>query len=37
VPDGGTVLQEGDVIHVVAREDDMDRIAAVFAAGGGGH
>jgi trk system potassium uptake protein TrkA len=37
VPDGGTVLQEGDVIHVVAREDDMDRIAAAFAAGGGGH
>src|ERR1700744_4355380 len=32
VPDGGTVLQEGDVIHVVAREDDMDRIAAAFAA-----
>jgi len=37
VPDGGTVLQEGDVIHVVAREDDMDRIAAAFAARGGGH
>jgi trk system potassium uptake protein TrkA len=37
VPDGGTVLQEGDVIHVVAREDDMDRIAAAFAAGRGGH
>ena len=37
VPDGGTVLQEGDVIHVVAREDDMDRIAAAFASRGGGH
>jgi trk system potassium uptake protein len=37
VPDGGTVLQEGDVIHVVAREDDMDRIAAAFAARRGGH
>jgi trk system potassium uptake protein len=37
VPDGGTVLQEGDVIHVVAREDDMDRIAAAFAGRGGGH
>ena len=37
VPDSGTVLQEGDVIHVVAREDDMDRIAATFAARGGGH
>ena len=37
VPDGGTVLQEGDVIHVVAREDDMDRIAAAFGAHGGGH
>jgi trk system potassium uptake protein TrkA len=37
VPDGGTVLQEGDVIHVVAREDDIDRIAAAFAGRGGGH
>ena len=37
VPDGGTVLQEGDVIHVVAREDEMDRVAAAFAAQGGGH
>jgi len=36
VPDGGTVLQEGDVIHIVAREDDMDRIAAAFASRGGG-
>ena len=37
VPDGSTVLQEGDVIHVLAREDEMDRIAAVFAAQAGGH
>jgi trk system potassium uptake protein len=37
VPDGGTVLQEGDIIHVVAKESDMDRIAAVFADRGGGH
>ena len=26
--------QEGDVLHVVAREDDLDRIAAAFARGG---
>jgi trk system potassium uptake protein TrkA len=31
VPDPGTVLQEGDVLHVVAREDDLDRIAGAFA------
>jgi trk system potassium uptake protein len=37
VPDSGTVLQEGDIIHVVARESDMDRIAAAFADRGGGH
>jgi trk system potassium uptake protein TrkA len=37
VPEAGTVLQEGDVIHVVAREDEMDRIAAAFAAHSGGH
>ena len=35
VPDPGTVLQEGDVLHVVARENDLDRIAAVFAKRGG--
>ena len=35
VPDSGTVLQEGDVLHVVARESDLDRIAAAFAARGG--
>jgi trk system potassium uptake protein TrkA len=37
VPDGGTVLQEGDVIHVVAKEADLDRITAAFAAQGGMH
>jgi trk system potassium uptake protein len=31
VPDGGTVLQEGDVMHIVGKESEMDRIAAVFA------
>jgi trk system potassium uptake protein TrkA len=31
VPEPGTVLQEGDVLHVVAREDDLDRIAGAFA------
>jgi trk system potassium uptake protein len=35
VPDASTVLQEGDVIHVIAREKDLDRIAAAFAAPGG--
>ena len=37
VPDGGTVLQEGDVMHIVGRESDMDRIAAVFASREGEH
>jgi trk system potassium uptake protein TrkA len=37
VPDGGTVLQEGDVVHVVAKEADLDRITAAFAAQGGMH
>jgi trk system potassium uptake protein len=37
VPDPGTVLQEGDVLHVVAKEDDLDRIAAAFAARKGEH
>jgi trk system potassium uptake protein len=34
VPEPGTVLQEGDVLHVVARGDDLDRIATAFARGG---
>jgi trk system potassium uptake protein TrkA len=37
VPEPGTALQEGDVLHVMARESDLDRIAAVFATRGGGH
>jgi trk system potassium uptake protein TrkA len=37
VPDGGTVLQEGDVVHVVAKEADLDRVTAAFAARGGVH
>jgi len=37
VPEPGTALQEGDVLHVMARESDLDRIAATFATRGGGH
>jgi len=37
VPEPGTVLQEGDVLHVVAKESDLNRIAAAFATRGGGH
>jgi trk system potassium uptake protein TrkA len=37
VPEPGTVLQEGDVLHIVARESDLDRIAAAFAVRGGEH
>jgi trk system potassium uptake protein TrkA len=37
VPEPGTALQEGDVLHVMARESDLDRIAAAFATRGGGH
>ena len=38
VPQPGTVLQQGDVVHVIAQESDMDRIAATFAAReGSGH
>jgi trk system potassium uptake protein len=36
VPLRGTVLQQGDVVHVIAPEGDMDRIAAAFAARGEG-
>lgn len=32
VPLPGTMLQEGDVVHVIAQESDIDRIAAAFAA-----
>jgi trk system potassium uptake protein TrkA len=37
VPESGTVLQEGDVLHIVVRESDLDRVAANAAARGGGH
>ena len=37
VPEPGTALQEGDVLHVMARESDLDRITAAFATRGGGH
>jgi trk system potassium uptake protein TrkA len=32
VPLPGTMLQEGDVVHVIAPENEIDRIAAAFAA-----
>jgi trk system potassium uptake protein TrkA len=31
VPQPGTVLQEGDVVHVIAKESELDRILAAFA------
>ena len=31
LPGPGTVLQQGDFLHVIAKEEDLDRIAAVFA------
>jgi trk system potassium uptake protein len=31
LPGPGTVLQEGDVLHVIAEETELDRIASVFA------
>jgi trk system potassium uptake protein TrkA len=37
VPLSGTMLQEGDVVHVIAPENDVDRIAAAFAARERGH
>ncbi len=35
LPGPGTVLQEGDVLHVIAMENDLERIGAAFAARGG--
>jgi trk system potassium uptake protein TrkA len=35
LPVPGTVLQEGDVLHVIAVENDLERIGAAFAARGG--
>jgi trk system potassium uptake protein TrkA len=37
VHEPGTAVQEGDVLHVMVRESDLDRIAAAFATRGGGH
>ncbi|HEX9033936.1 MAG TPA: TrkA family potassium uptake protein [Streptosporangiaceae bacterium] len=41
LPGPGTVLQQGDVLHVIAREEDLKQIASVFARpaapGKGGH
>jgi trk system potassium uptake protein len=38
VPQPATVLQHGDVVHVIARESDMDRVVASFAKrDGSGH
>jgi len=41
VPGPGTVLQQGDVLHVIAEDGDLERIAAAFAKpaapGKGGH
>jgi trk system potassium uptake protein TrkA len=31
LPGPGTVIQEGDVVHVIAAESDLERIAAAFA------
>jgi trk system potassium uptake protein TrkA len=31
IPGPNTVLQQGDVLHVIAREEDLSQIAAVFA------
>jgi trk system potassium uptake protein len=36
VPLRGTVLQQGDVVHVITQESDMGRIAAAFATRGEG-
>ena len=33
IPDSGTVLQDGDVLHVIARESDIERITAALAEG----
>jgi trk system potassium uptake protein len=38
VPQPGTVLQQGDVVHVIAKESELGQIAASFATrGGSGH
>jgi trk system potassium uptake protein TrkA len=38
VPQPGTVLQDGDVVHVITAEGDLDAIVAAFATkDGSGH
>jgi trk system potassium uptake protein TrkA len=37
VPEPGTVLQEGDVLHIVAQEGELHRIAGALATRGGEH
>jgi K+/H+ antiporter YhaU regulatory subunit KhtT len=38
MPEPGTVLQEGDLVYVIAQESDLERIAGMFAKRGeGGH
>jgi trk system potassium uptake protein TrkA len=37
VPLPGTVLQQGDVVHVIAADSDLDRIATAFATRGEGN
>jgi trk system potassium uptake protein len=32
VPDEDTVIQEGDLVHVIMRMDETDRIAEIFQA-----
>ena len=36
LPGPGTVLQEGDVLHVIALEENLERIAAALARRGPG-
>jgi trk system potassium uptake protein len=33
IPSPATVLQEGDVVHVIAQEDELDRITDLFSVG----
>ncbi|GAA3294845.1 hypothetical protein GCM10020295_20460 [Streptomyces cinereospinus] len=40
LPTSQTVLQEGDLVHVMMRSDDVEKVEAAFAEGpmtGGGH
>jgi trk system potassium uptake protein TrkA len=37
VPQPGTVLQHGDVVHVIAKESELDQISASFATRGSGY